>query len=320
MTPAESAKPRTKVGAVVLNYRNYGDTIDCLAALSRAQYDDLEIVVVDNYSGNDSLDHIAGYLEASGVPYHRLHQDVLDSATTRSESLFLVQASKNWGYAAGNNIGMRLLLSRGAGYILILNNDTMVEPGFLTPLVAYAESRPDVGAVGPLIVDPRGEIARDCARRRPTLGDFVFRLGIGRKLFPRNRWIRRSTYEGEYFFDVPKEVDILSGSAMMLRGTFLRERGLLDEYTFLYAEEAILHERLAAAGLVSVIVPAGRVVHRHAQASATVRSAVLQAAAYRSFRYYWTEYRHVNRFVVEALILLSRTPRNPFRRPARPHS
>jgi GT2 family glycosyltransferase len=319
MPEVAETRPRSKskVGVVVLNYKNYSDTIECLETLAAVDYPNLETVVVDNDSGNGSLDEIAAYLRVAGRPFFELREDALDSAVKRPEVLHLVQASKNWGYAVGNNIGIRLLLERDAGYIVILNNDTMVEPGFIQPLVDYLDDHPEAGAVGPLILDTQGGIYWMCARRRPLIGDFFFRLGVGRKLFPHNRWLRRDTYEGELSLDGPKEVEVLSGSCMMLRGTFLRDTGLLDENTFLYAEEIIIYERLTAMDLVSVIVPASRVVHKHARASATVRTGVLQAAFEQSISYYWTEYRHLNRFVVAALLFISRTPRNPFRRRAK---
>jgi GT2 family glycosyltransferase len=307
-----------KVGIVVLNYRNYADTINCVRSLLAIEYGNTETVIVDNDSQNDSLGHVSGYLRESGVPHFRLSEGELETAAARRESVFLVQASSNRGYAAGNNVGIRLLLQRGAAYILILNNDTLVEPGFLAPLLEYLETHQTVGAAGPLTLDTQGDINWMCARRRPVVGDFFFRLGIGRKLFPNNHWIRRDTYEHEYPFADAKEVEILSGSCMLLRASFLLDIGLLDENTFLFYEEIILYERLKTAGLTSVLVPASRIVHKHAQSSATVTTAVLQAAFRHSLMYYWTRYRRVNRFVVTALILISRTPRNPFRKPARP--
>ena len=139
---------------------------------------------------------------------------------------------------------IRAALARNADYVLVLNNDTLVERHFLEPLVEYAEAHETVGSVGPKVVDQDGRIDLDCARRRPTLCGYFFRIGLGRLLIPNNRWIREHYYRGEYSFDRPKEVDILSGCCMLLQSRVLQELGLFDEGTFLFLEEFILHERL----------------------------------------------------------------------------
>ena len=318
-TTAELGAPK-KAGIVVLNYRNFADTIACLRTLLLSDYANAEIAVVDNQSGNDSLERIAEFLDETGVPYFRDEERAIRAARAQAEAVFLLQASSNRGYAAGNNVGIRLLLARGADYILLLNNDTLVDPGFLSPLVAYLNEHPAVGAVGPKITNAEGGIYWMCARRAPVVGDFFFRLGIGRKLFPRNHWVRRSTYEDTYDFSHPKQVEILSGSCMLIRADFLEATGLLDEHTFLYVEEVILYERLRAAGLTSVVVPTSTIVHNHARASASVPVPALEAAFEHSLRYYFTEYRGLKPWTVSVLMFLSRVPRSPFGRRAGPPS
>ena len=307
-----------KVVVVVLNYNNYSDTLLCLNTILSITYENTELVVVDNHSGNDSLERIAQYLLDNGIDHARVDEGAIDECREYAERTFLLQSSSNRGYAAGNNLGIRVALTRGADYVLLLNNDTLVDANFLAPLVEYAETHERVGAVGPMIMDSENRITRVCARRRPTAGDFLFSVGIGRRLFPNNHWVRSLTYEDEYDFKHPKEVDVLSGSCMLVKSSTLRETGLLDENTFLYAEEFIFHERLRAVGLTSVVVPSSTIVHKSGQATAKTPSKMLRATEERSLKYYWTHYRHYNRGVVAVLIVLSRSPMEFFRRLLKP--
>lgn len=303
-----------KVAIVVLNYNGYLDTMQCLGSLGRASYKNMETIVVDNASTDSSFEQIHRYLSNLGIAHVCVDENAIGQCKDLPQRVFLVQASENRGYAAGNNVGIRLAVQRRAEYVLILNNDTLVDEAFLEPLVHYADTYERVGAVGPMIIDSDNNITRVCARRRPVAGDFFFRLGIGRKILPNNRWIRRHTYSGEYDFDEPMEVDVLSGACLLLKGSALEKTGLLDENTFLYLEEFILHERLRSVGLTSAVVPASRIVHKEGQTIAKIPSKAAQAAQERSLRYYWTQYRHYPPLVVAALVTLGPRPMELLRR------
>ncbi len=285
-------KPVPQVGIVVLNYRNWADTVACLRSLAAATYPRTFVVVVDNDSGNDSLARIRADLAERGAVCDAVAERDLDAVGERRAPVLLVQASANRGYAAGNNLGIRAALARGCDYVLILNNDTAVEPGFLEPLVEYAETHPRLGATGPKVVAPDGHVEPACARRRPDLLYYFFGDGFLRRLFPRNRWRRRHFYEGEYAYDVPREVDVLSGSCLLVRSAALAQIGLLDENTFLYLEEFILHEKMRAAGWAQAIVPASVVVHKGGCSTGQAVPERIRQAKQESRRYYLTRYRH----------------------------
>jgi GT2 family glycosyltransferase len=317
--PRPGIVPRSKkVGIVVLNYKNYVDTIECLRSLLQIEYHDAEIIVVDNDSQNESLAHIARFLESAGVTPVWVGDDAPDGAPERVQGVFLVQSTGNLGYAAGNNLGIRVALAREAGYVLILNNDTVVEPDFLRPMVDYLEAHATAVAAGPLLLDPDGRPERHTARRRPLPGDLFFTLGVGKKLFPSNHWLRTLTYEGDDDFDRPREVDVLSGSCMLVKTSVFRETGLLDEGTFLFEEEYIFHERLRVAGLTAAVVPAGRVVHKHSRSTSQTPSTKLQAILRQSQKYYWTRYRHYPQVVASLLVFSGRVPAGLAKRLRRP--
>ena len=301
---------KKKVSIVVLNYRNWEDTVECLRSLFDISYPNTEIIVVDNDSQNDSLEHIGRYLSEGKVEYVDIADSEIDGSSRFPQNLVLLQSSSNRGYAAGNNLGIRAALARAADYVLILNNDTVVEKGFLEPLVGYAEGNKHVGTVGPMVMDSEGQVDPSCARRRPTAGDYFFRVGIGRRLFPNNRWVRRHYYRGEYSFGRPKEVDILSGCCILIKRSTLKRVGLLDENTFLFLEEFILHEKLRAAKLGSVVVPDSRIVHKGGQSTTRTASAFVRDAVRSSQRYYLRCYRRYSRLSVAFLMIVSLRPKD----------
>lgn len=289
-------QPVPKVGIVILNYRNFVDTVACLQSLAHATYPRVETIVVDNDSRNNSLQRIGQDLESRGIPCARLDEGEVGECFHFRESVFLVQASANRGYAAGNNLGIRAALARGCDYVLILNNDTEVQSDFLEPLVVYAEAHPELGAVGPKILNIAGCVERNCARRRPNLRFYFFATGIGRKVWPNNPWSRGHHYEEEYDYDEPKSVDLLSGSCMLLKGTALEQIGLFDETTFLYLEELILHEKFRSWGWRQAIVPASVIMHKGGQTTRNEQPAHIQKAARESLLYYLKHYRHFGWF------------------------
>jgi GT2 family glycosyltransferase len=298
-----------KVAIIVLNYKNYEDTLECLRSLAAITYPDTELYVVDNDSRNDSLGHIQRDLSARRIAHAVITENEIDAPAAIRENTVLIQASRNLGYAGGNNLGIRLALARGADAVLILNNDTLVGKDFLEPLVRYAGEHEQVGSVGPKVLDTKGQIERSCARRRITPWHYFFTMGIGKRLFPVNYWTRRHTYQGEYPFDCPREVDVLSGCCMLIKSSVLHRLGMLDENTFLFAEEFILHEQLRGIGLVSAIVPDSVIVHKHGQSTAREPPRSVKDARLASLRYYLTHYRHYNRFTVAAILLSRQQPK-----------
>ncbi|NCD23122.1 MAG: glycosyltransferase family 2 protein [Spartobacteria bacterium] len=313
-----------QVAVVVLNYRNFADTVACLRSLAAVPYPCLETIVVDNDSRNDSLARIRAELGWNPADCPTVEEAELVRAAALPGSRFFVQAARNRGYAAGNNLGLRLALARDCDYALVLNNDTEVRPDFLEPLVAHAEAHPELAGVGPKILNPAGRVESHCARRRPDLGFYIFSTGIGRKLWPGNPWRRRHFYEGEYAFDRPREVDVLSGSCMLLRRAALEQVGLFDEATFLYQEELILHEKFRARGWRQAIVPQSVIMHKGGQATLREMPAHIRKAARASLLYYLKQYRRYGWPTRLAIVGILSAPRRLFGRgrtqPAIPES
>jgi GT2 family glycosyltransferase len=114
-----------RVACIVLNWNGWQDTLACLDALREGTYSELNIIVVDNGSTDDSVARIRS-----------THPEVL-----------LLESGKNLGFAGGNNVGIRHALAHGADYVWLLNNDTKPAPAAMSALVAKAQTDPRIGAV-----------------------------------------------------------------------------------------------------------------------------------------------------------------------------
>jgi GT2 family glycosyltransferase len=139
----------------------------------------------------------------------------------------IIENERNLGWAAGNNVGIRCALERGADYVVLLNNDMQVDPRWLTYAVEAAEADPLVGVVG---FDTVGEFHINAD---PDLTEFRQRQSAWRRL-------------------EVKETEQIAGCALFLRAELLRDVGLLDERFFAYGEEDDLQKRARRAGYRTV--------------------------------------------------------------------
>jgi len=281
-----------KVGIVILNYKNWQDTIECLEAIFQLDYDNCQVVVVDNDSRNDSLEHISQWVCKQGVNIVSLSGDEVKSGNNHIDSDFVtIQSCVNGGFAAGNNIGIKLALACGCDYVLMLNNDVIVENDFLGKLVDYIQDHGQIAVAGPKTIKEDGSINPTCARRRPGFWDQFFVSGPIARHFPNNRWVRQHYYRDEYNFDKPHEVDLISGCCMLIKREVFDKVGLLDENTFLYYEEMILHEKLREIDMLTVIIPQSVVVHKGSKSTSSEPTLYLKEVLLKSACYYYSTYR-----------------------------
>lgn len=252
---------------VILNY-NRGDLLRaCLTSVfaSHSQHT-IQVWVVDNASSDDSV------------------------AIVRREfpQVRLIVNERNSGFASGNNLALRQILSAaeadaaGSSYVMLLNNDTVVEPDALERLIAYLETHPTVGAVGPKVLLLDGTLDAACRRSFPTPSVSFYRMTGLSKLFPRSP--RFGRYNLTYLDpDVETEVDSLVGAAMVVRTAVVREVGVLDEAFFMYGEDVDWCYRIKAVGWRIMYLPQS-VIHHHKRAASTRRAIPSIRAFYDAMR------------------------------------
>ena len=229
--PTPDARAALGVAAVVLSWNGREDTLACLRSLAEVTYPELDVIVVDNGSRDGSPDAVA-----AAFP-----------------DVQLIRLDRNTGFSGGVDTGIRAGIERGAEAVLLLNNDIVVEPGFLEPLVEAL--RPGVAAVCSqiLFADAPDRIWYAGASFRPRRGHHGRNIGYGEPPLPADRH--------------PYEVDCACGGAMLIARSALEQVGLFDERLFAYREDLDWSLRARAEGLRILLVPAS--VVRHAVSSSS---------------------------------------------------
>lgn len=257
---------KRRVYSVVLNYKNYEETRRCVEGLLRQNYNDHNVVIVDNASPNESF-----------MTLQRVFQD--------EPRVAVIQTGSNGGYARGNNYAVRWLLSTGScEYVLIINPDIeFLDDSALSELVHFADDHPEAAVVSPKVVLPSGFVQGPY--ERPNLS----RACIDH-IFPFFWYLRRKRHQREIArVRTPVKCYRTIGCCMLVRVSDLVNVGMFDEGTFLECEEQILAELFENSGKYFYHFPQVTVLHhhsRHGNISQSIDSA----------KYYFERFRGSNRF------------------------
>ncbi len=174
----------------------------------------------------------------------------------------LIAKGENLGYTRANNIGIK---QSSGKYILLLNPDTIVKPNALQALVDCAEAHPDAGIIGAKLLNPDGSIQRS-ARSFPDIGAGLFRNTLLGRLFPNNPFVRRYLLT-DFGYDQVREVDWVSGAAMLVKREVFEQIGLLDERFWAYCEDVDLCWRAWQAGFKVLFCPNAVIIHKIGRSS-----------------------------------------------------
>jgi GT2 family glycosyltransferase len=263
-----------KISIIILNWNSWRDTLDCLESLHRINYPSYRIIIVENGSTDGSIDKIRAYYETASrtrvisVLSHHQESDGAepacnqDGATTEfkrtvtdrfdKNEVIIIRNDQNYGYAEGNNIGIRFALKSGSDAVLLLNNDTVVDPEFLTELVKALEDQQSAGFFGPKIYyyehNGRKDVISYAGGVLNTVTGTCHPIG------------KNEVDAGKY--DVIREVDYIEGSCLLVRAEVIAKIGLLDPIFFTYWEDIDWCVRGSHKGYKSVYVPTARVWHK----------------------------------------------------------
>ncbi|MFD3000928.1 glycosyltransferase family 2 protein [Pontibacter toksunensis] len=213
------------VSIISVNYNQASVTCEMLESLCQATYPNIEIIVVDNASPTDDPAIIE----------------------ERYPTVKLLRSSSNLGYAGGNNLGIQQAKGK---YLLFLNNDTEVDPGFLEPLVELFESNPQAGVASPKIIYYGTD----------KLIQYAGSSGI-------NPWTGRSKGIGSHEKDngqysVSRQTALADGAAMMVPKKVIDQVGVMPELYFLYYEELDWCEMIKRAGYTCHYVADATIYHK----------------------------------------------------------
>lgn len=201
-------------------------TKQCLHSLRALTYRSFQVIVVDNASSDGSAEILA----------------------KEFPEIVLLSAATNLGFAGGNNLGFLYAFQHHFSYILMLNNDTIVEPDFLDHLIHYMETHPDTGAIQPRIhFEHDRSLIWNGGSKHAVWTGFLYAEDVHRK--PGKRSLQL------------KKVDWITGCAFLIRTSVLQQTGLLAENMFMYSEDVDLSMRIKALGYSLMYHPQSVIYH-----------------------------------------------------------
>ncbi len=232
-------KKKTDLTLIILNYNTrfwLKNLLDSLQVCLEKTKSEIEIVVVDNNSTDDSIKMLK-------ENYRSIKQ---------------IELKQNKGFAAGNNVAIKQAKSR---YIMLLNSDT--ECNQMTnfdELIAFMDAHKEIAVVTPKVVMNNGKIDPACHRGEPTPWaslTYFFKL---EHFLPK---IPLFSQYHQYYKDLDSihDVDACSGAAMLVRMSAINKIGLLDEQFFMYAEDLDWCKRFRESGYRIIYYPAVQITH-----------------------------------------------------------
>jgi len=213
---------------ILLNWNGYELTKDCILSLLNIEYANYQIVVVDNGSEDDSYSKLCRKFE---------------------DKVKFISNKTNLGFTGGNNVGIKYAVENNADYVLVLNNDTIVDKPFLNEMIKIGESKPEIGILGSKIYyfsDP----------------DIIWFSGGSFNKFKCATSVNGMGIKDNGIFDKLIDVDYITGCALLVKSAVIDKIGHLNEDYFNYAEDADFCFRAKKAGYRVVFVPTSKIWHK----------------------------------------------------------
>ncbi len=268
-----------KVSIIILNWNGLEDTVECIESLNKITYPNYEVIVVDNAS--------------SGNDVEVLRQRFGDY-------IYIIENGRNYGFAEGNNIGMRYVLERGPDYVLLLNNDTTVAPDFLDKLMEVVQGNVRIGIAGPK------SYHYDEPERLGCAGGFI------------NYWTGSIRHMGAGQIDRGQleqiiNVDYITGTCMLISREVLVSVGLLDNRVFFSGGSDVdICIRASRRGFRALFAAKSKIWHKgESRVRLRASSTRKRAYCYDFIRGYFTlrrEHWGKAQFITSSLCLIARLP------------
>ena len=263
------------LSVVIVNYQTFELTRDTVNSVLGYDYPfSVEVVVVDNASGDDSLARLKDYFK---------------------DDVTFIASGENRGFAAGNNLALKDF----SDYVLLLNSDTIVWENTLENIYNYMENHPDVGACGCRVRLESGELDKACKRTFPNVKNSFFRLfHIPTKSKDDNYNLTNLPDDEVY------EIDCLTGAFMFMRNDALKQAGLLDETFFMYGEDIDLCYRIKHAGWKIVYYGKSSITHLKGASSKKQKNKLIYEFYRAMYIYYKKHHAHESFFLINIVVYL----------------
>ncbi len=264
-----------KVAIIILNWNGWRDTIECLESVYQIKYPDYNVIVVDNGSEDESIQMLKDYCEGkievnsnflkyelNNKPIKMIEYTKIESETKYNEEfgtfcyegqLIIIRCEKNYGFSEGNNIAMRYALRiLNPSYVLLLNNDVVVDSKFLEELIKVGESDKSIGIVGPTVY-------YYSKRNRIQSAGVKLHWNTAKQNVLRSNEIESIV-----------DVDYVAGCALLAKTELIERIGYLDPYYFAYWEETDWCIRANKAGYRVICIPKSKIWHKGLSSSAKI--------------------------------------------------
>lgn len=240
-----------KVAIVILNWNGRDDTLECLESIRSLTIINFQllVVVVDNGSTDGSVPALAGFRFPAGFQYR------------------LVETGENLGFAAGNNVGAKCALEDGADFVLVLNNDTVVNHDLVVQLIEAANIHKEAGVFSPKIYFAPGFEYHKDRYKKAELGRVIWYAGgkfDWRNVLGSNRGVDEVD-RGQYNRVI--KTDFATGACMFIRCEVLQAAGFFDGRYFLYLEDVEFSYRAKRHNWQVLYIPKAYLWHKVSQAS-----------------------------------------------------
>jgi GT2 family glycosyltransferase len=284
------------VSIIILNWNGWKDTLECLESVYQTNYYPFSVIIVDNHSTDDSLDKIREYCSGKDDIFEDLNSKIIKNKVNKPinilelkendlknyssnldnsdnlkdnmdlsneiglapENLILIKNSANHGFAGGNNRGIEFARDIiKSDYILLLNNDTIVDKDFLQPMVDMAQEHENIGFIGPKTYFYH------------SYPEKVIQItGGGNISLKKARTFQRGyKKEEKNQYNDPVQLDYIGGSCVLVKRETLEKVGLLDERFFMYWEDTDWSYRGTLQGYKSFYQPLSIIWHKHGASS-----------------------------------------------------
>jgi len=217
-----------KVAIIILNWNGFNDTRECLESLKSIHYCNYEIILVDNNS--------------QGNEYQILKEKYKGFVN------WFIKNDYNLGFAGGNNSGIQIALKNNFDYILLLNNDTVVEPDFLNKLVENGEKNKNIGILTPKIIYYSNKNLIWSA------GGYISKIKASGFPYGLNKSVKSNDRERFCTF--------ASGCCLLIKTEVFNNIGLLDDLYFLYLEDTDFCFRAIKNGYKILYIPSSIIYHK----------------------------------------------------------
>ncbi len=242
------SKYNIDLSIIILNYNGYKDTIDCYnSIIEKTKNINYEIIIIDNKSTDDSV-----------------------MMLNNLKNIIFIEADYNCGFSRGNNLGIK---EAKGDYIILLNNDTELINDALSIMVDFMKNHPDAGAIGPQLYYPNGSLQKSygpfhslknrCGWEYGFEIKEIFRLLKNKKIIEKKETENKESGHKESenilpIFGRPR------GCAFMVKHSYIKQIGMLDERFFIYCEETDWALRFYKYGLTNYVLRNAKIMHKWA--------------------------------------------------------